>query len=313
MSSPDSPEFSQFDLENMSAAERRRARFPAKEPKKKKLKLKIVDSPEETVGEEILFSPTNVPKKQISTAIRWCFTWNNYTEKDIVLLVPIINSLCKVAIVSKEVGESGTKHLQGYVEFKKRCRPVGLFDKATHWEKAKGTKAQNVIYCSKEENIIIYIGFPPKVKTIPTDDLYYWQKDIVKIVEKEPDDRTIYWYHGDGNIGKTSFCKYLTIHHDAICIGGKLDDIKNGIMEYQLANDGFLPKLILFNIPKSQYHISYAGMEIAKDMYFYSGKYKGGMVCGNPPHIFVFSNDLPDLEMMSKDRWNIHKILSPSS
>lgn len=252
---------------------------------------------------------TKSPSLQVSTAIRWCFTWNNATEQDIVLLDPIIRSLCKVAIVAKEIGESGTPHLQGYLEFKKRCRPVGLFDKKIHFEKAKGTKLQNEIYCSKESNVIIYIGYPEKVKTIPQEDLYYWQKGIIAEINRPIDDRKINWYWGDGNVGKTTFCKYLTVHHGAICIGGKLDDIKNGILQYSQKNGGILPKLILFNIPRAQKHISYAGIEIAKDAYFYSGKYEGGQVCGNPPHIFVFANCAPEIEMLSEDRWYIHEIM----
>lgn len=255
-------------------------------------------------------TPSPDQKKQVSTAKQWCFTLNNYTETDIGLIVLKINSLCDIAIVGKEVGDSGTPHLQGYVEFKKRVRPIGLFHtNKIIWAKAKGSKTQNRTYCGKDEDLIIELGFPPKVRTIPKEDLYYWQKEIEEIVKKEPDDRTIHWYWGEGNVGKTSFCKYLTVHHGAICIGGKLDDIKNGIMEYQLANDGFLPKLILFNIPKSQVHVSYAGIEISKDLYFYSPKYKGGMVCGNPPHIFVFSNKPPEEEKLSGDRWHIHNIV----
>jgi len=222
--------------------------------------------------------------------------------------------LCKVAIVGKEVGDSGTPHLQGYLEFKKRVRPIGLFHtNKLIWDKAKGTKKQNQVYCGKDADLICYIGFPEKVKTIPLDKLYKWQKKIIEEIALPIDDRKINWYWGKGNVGKTTFCKYLTVHHNAICIGGKLDDIKNGIMEYSLNNEGHLPKLILFNIPKSQYHVSYAGMEIAKDMFFYSGKYKGGMVCGNPPHIFVFSNEAPDLDMLSADRWFIHNIIAEST
>ncbi len=62
-------------------------------------------------------------------------------------------------VVSMEQGEGGvTPHLQGYVECEPRKRLTWL-NKAVlegglppaHWERAKGTGAQNKIYCLKEE------------------------------------------------------------------------------------------------------------------------------------------------------------------
>lgn len=55
-------------------------------------------------------------------------------------------------IFGVEKGESGTEHLQGYIEFHKR-RTLGgvrrLIPRA-HWEIARGSPKQNVEYCSKD-------------------------------------------------------------------------------------------------------------------------------------------------------------------
>lgn len=84
--------------------------------------------------------------------------------------------------------------------------------------------------------------------------------------------------------------------------------MKNGIIEYEISN-GFLPKTVLINIPRCYTkRISYGGLEQVKDMFFYSGKYKGGMVCGANPHVIVFANKPPKRHMMSEDRWNIVEI-----
>ena len=56
--------------------------------------------------------------------------------------------------------------------------------------------------------------------------------------------------------------------------------------------------------------MSYEAFENLKDMIFYSGKYEGGMICGNCPHLFIFSNFHPDCEKMSVDRWNIKEIIN---
>jgi len=55
--------------------------------------------------------------------------------------------------------------------------------------------------------------------------------------------------------------------------------------------------------------MSYTGMEEIKDMFFYSGKYEGGMVCGRNPHVMVFANEPPDYDKMSANRWKVTEIV----
>lgn len=258
---------------------------------------------------------SNNKKFQISPSIRWCFTFNNYTNEDIKYLVPKFRDFCKFSIVGEEIGESGTPHLQGYFEFKTKRRPLAVFDlKKIHFEKAKGSKNENIDYCKKESKLLneLCINYKPRRElTFPwSSNMKQWQKDILDIVSNEPDDRSIYWYWSNsGNIGKTQFCKYLTVNHGAICLSGKGSDVRNGIVEYKKINDDF-PEIVLFPIPRSynSEYLSYEALENIKDMYFYSGKYEGGMICGPPPHLIVFSNEEPDLTKCSLDRWNIVNI-----
>ena len=260
--------------------------------------------------------PPSTSQKLINPAIRWCFTLNNYTNDDLCSIVPTIESECRLGFFGKEIGKSGTPHLQGYIELDGKGRPKGIFGiDRIHWEKAKGNLLQNYQYCCKEDKNP-YVFDPKKrlpkikkpVKVIQDSQLYNWQKDIVKAIKTEPDDRTIHWYWSHkGDIGKTSFCKYLTINFGAICLHGKGADVRNGICDY-LKNKGDTPSLIVFPIPRSydaKKYLSYEALENIKDMYFYSGKYEGGMVCGNPPHLIVFANNPPDTSKMSEDRWNI--------
>lgn len=250
--------------------------------------------------------------KQIAPSKRWCFTLNNYDESDIEALSSIVPECCNYGIVGKEIGENGTPHLQGYIEFKVKKRPKSVFEsKKFHWEKAKANREKNISYCSKDGDVVLRHPKVKTVKTISPNDFHDWEKDIINSIQDEPDDRTIHWYWSkQGGIGKTSFCKYLVIHEKFIVLGGKASDVRNGVIEYAKANNGETPERIVVNIPRSfsEEYVSYEAFENLKDMLFYSGKYEGGMVCGNCPHLFIFANFYPEMKKLSKDRWCIYNI-----
>ena len=141
-------------------------------------------------------------------------------------------------------------------------------------------------------------------------DLYDWQKTIIKKIKEVPDDRSIYWFwEPEGCRGKTTFQKYIYLNFDnVIVLSGSAHDMKNGIVQYK-ERMGVLPKIVLINIPRSKSgFVSYTGIEEIKDMFFFSGKYEGGMVCGPNPHVLIFANDEPDTHKMSADRWIIKEL-----
>lgn len=89
----------------------------------------------------------NMKKVRESTKKRWCFTLNNPDGTEV-----IDKEQVTYYVIGKEVGESGTPHLQGYVEMKKPVRlsaMTSLLPRA-HWEKAIGTPWQNYMYCTKD-------------------------------------------------------------------------------------------------------------------------------------------------------------------
>lgn len=222
---------------------------------------------------------------------------------------------CKDYIWAEEHGSSGeTPHIQGGFVLRTKARATTLgkqfWKNGVSLRKLKDWKA-TVIYCSKE-------GFRcetsekvrrPLKKLACEDNFLPFQKVILEIIGADPCERSIYWFKGSGSSGKTTFCKYLSRVHGAICLGGKSADMKNGIIDYVKTN-GDTPELILVNLPRSFNHeyLSYTGIEEVKDMYFYSGKYEGGMVDGNNPHLIIFSNEEPDEDELSMDRWKCYNI-----
>ncbi len=250
------------------------------------------------------------PKKQISPAKRWCFTLNNYTEKEISSISSKINSQCSLGIIGKEVGEQSTPHLQGYFEFKTKKRPKGIFNNnRIHFEKCKGNRQTNIDYCSKEGNIIfrLNVSEPYSIDI----SLNKWETYIQKnILDTKPDERSIYWFwENKGCAGKTVFQKWITLNYPNIIVtSGKIGDMKNGVLTY-IQNTNMYPKVVLVNIPRvNSGHVSIAGLECIKDMFFYSTKYEGGQVCGPNPHIIVFANEEPEYHKLSEDRLKVFNI-----
>ncbi len=254
-------------------------------------------------------------RPQISPAKHWCFTHNNYTEEDIKEWKDIFRQGKLDALVFQtEVGELGTPHLQGCLSFKTKGRPKGLHSsKKPSFRKKKGTVIEMRRYCYKTETYDgkerVCLGWTPPEPIRTIDPILGWQKDILKIVEGPADDRTIIWAWGEGGIGKTSFAKYLSVHHGAVPCSGKGSDMRAGICDY-IEKNGTGPRVVVVPIPKSFSceYLSYEGLETIKDGYFYSSKYKGGVCIYNPPHLVVLSNEEPDVERLSPDRWKIMEI-----
>lgn len=91
-------------------------------------------------------------------ALNWVFTLNNFEASDIERIRQLPD--VAFAVVGREVGASGTPHLQGYVSFTTRRQLnqlVALLPRA-HFSVAKGSAEQNEKYCSKDGDVCIRIG-----------------------------------------------------------------------------------------------------------------------------------------------------------
>ncbi len=83
---------------------------------------------------------------------KWCFTLNNYTPQE---EKAIQDWECAHLVYGREVGESGTPHLQGYVNFRKASRLTAMknnFCPRIHWEPCKVDEA-SINYCKKDGDV----------------------------------------------------------------------------------------------------------------------------------------------------------------
>lgn len=96
-------------------------------------------------------------------AKRWCFTLNNYTDDDLTRVKDFLTpETCVFAIVGKEVGDSGTRHLQGFIHFRARKTFVSVHKAlpGAHLEVSKGTDIENQVYCKKGGDVFVEVGVP---------------------------------------------------------------------------------------------------------------------------------------------------------
>jgi len=84
----------------------------------------------------------------------WCFTLNNYTnEEEENIRAFILGEMASYGIFGREISESGTPHLQGYLELRTRCRLNTLkrrLNGRIHLECRRGSSKEASDYCKKD-------------------------------------------------------------------------------------------------------------------------------------------------------------------
>lgn len=107
------------------------------------------------LNEEINSSPTPlIDQNTMSRAKHWCFTLNNYTQDDIDRIAensPFFDYL----VFGKEVGASGTPHLQGFVSFPQRVRRNICVERIgqAHFTVARNVD-HSIRYCKKDGDFV---------------------------------------------------------------------------------------------------------------------------------------------------------------
>ncbi len=261
---------------------------------------------------------TNSPSAPPSYKGRAYFiTWNNYEEVELEQLEQWFEDNTEEFHSQKEIGESGTPHIQGAFRFKnpRSFRAVlaelhGI-SKKIHLEICRNFK-KCMDYCSKEET---RVGSGPSNKKPAIKDplngheMREWQQEVLDILEGPVDDRKVYWYTDkEGGKGKTTLAKSICLRYkNALYAGGKCADVKCALAK--MIEKGQYPPVIIFDFVRSnETFISYEAIETVKNGIFFNGKYESGMVVYDVPHVIVFANFDPEERKLSADRWVIRNI-----
>jgi len=174
----------------------------------------------------------------MSRSRSWVFTWNNYDESVVERLREPCTSV-KYLVAGKEVGDKGTPHLQGFVQFKNqlKMKAVSKFLPKAYLSISKDVFAA-IEYCKKDGDFF-EVGVPPKkpkekgkmeidrwdaarkcaelgdFANIPSDIFYRYNSQSYAIRNRYLEERVLssndfldnHWYYGATGTGKSSFAR----------------------------------------------------------------------------------------------------------
>jgi hypothetical protein len=229
----------------------------------------------------------------------------------------LLSEHCKKWCYQLEVGEqTGKKHFQGRFSLKVKLRFGACCKKFPGWHLSitSNENRDNDFYVTKEDTRVAgpwkdtdeVIFIPDDLKVIK--ELRPWQEDIIRIAETQ-DFRTVnVVYDPVGNSGKTTVMRWCMVHK----IGRKLPFVNDFKDLMRMAMDMPVAKCYMFDLPrainKEKLFQLYAGIEELKSGYCFDDRYHFKERIFNPPVVIVFTNKLPDENLLSRDRWKIWTI-----
>lgn len=236
-------------------------------------------------------------------------------------IIDMLKKIAKKFTFQKEEGDSGYIHYQGRLSLIKKRRkfealklfgenPPNYFEPTSNPDYIKG----DAFYQMKEDTRIdgpwtdedepLYI--PRQIREM--GDLRPFQQSIVDKANVW-DTRTINLvYCEKGNLGKSSLVGYCRAHK----IGRALPPVNDYKDLLRIVCDLPDSRMYMFDMPRSlnkdRLYQFYSAVETIKDGYAYDDRYTFKEKCFDCPNIWIFSNILPDLSMLSIDRWKLWEI-----
>lgn len=293
----------------------------------------------------------------------WCFTLNNHSvqEEQHIADQGRDNDAILYLVAGREVGESGTPHLQGFVAFATRhnlTQVKSILGARIHLEIARSSPKVASDYCKKDGDFMEYgtcpVGqgrrgdwdaytdwvvdlgrvptdlevardFPslyarysgacrtiaqaalPSPRLVPAGStLRPWQQDLCNALDLPADDRTVsFFVDEEGNKGKSWLCRYLLQEKPSevqlLGIGRVVD------VAYLLDPE---KRIFLIDCERSaSQFLQYRVLEQIKNRLVTSTKYLAQMkILRHSAHVVVFMNEIPDMNALSVDRYDITRL-----
>lgn len=231
----------------------------------------------------------------------------------------ILNRLCKAWCFQIEEGDTGYLHYQGrlrLIKKRRKMKALTLFDvRPNYFEPTlnKEFEQGDAFYMMKEDTRKDGPWTDKDEVVVQTTQLKMYKswaerpfQTTLRNMASEFDLRKIdLIYDATGNCGKSLFSEAM-----------EYDGLAEEIPPFRLMDDIFQwvcsrpkKKCYIVDMPrgmkKDKLGDFYSGIEVIKNGVAYDKRYNAKKVRFDRPRVFVFTNTLPCLDLMSKDRWNI--------
>lgn len=210
--------------------------------------------------------------------------------------------------------ESERLHFQGRVSFKspKRATEVGRILKAHASAEVNEDDAE--FYCTKEDTRVHGPWSDKDAKVvIPRDikelgDLFDWQDECLKLMSTYNVRKVDLVYDSEGNSGKTTLMRKAMV----LGVGQLLPAVNDAKDLLRMAYCVGPKKAYFFDMPramnKDRLFSFWSAVETLKSGYCYDDRYAFKQRMMDPPNVWIFTNVLPDMSLLSKDRWRLWTI-----
>lgn len=262
-------------------------------------------------------------KNQIAV---WDFTVaEDKVDRDAIL--KYLKENAKRWVFQLETSDSGYTHYQGRLSLKEKVyKMIGRINKAVHWSptSSDGVKKNKFSYVMKEETRIQgpwtdkdeeeeKKKWQPKalMGKIP----YPWQQKVLDSIKDEDDRKVNVVVDKEGNSGKSMLKKMVKFWHSGYTVPPVNDakDLAQAVCCMLEASGSRDPGIFIIDLPramnKDKLFGMYSAIEQIKDGVVYDLRYKYKEFWFNSPQVWVFTNHMPECDMLSKDRWSLWKIV----
>lgn len=277
----------------------------------------------------------------------WMFTLNNYTDEQVAWCTSYstLDNVTRMT-VSKEVGESGTPHLQGCITWRSNKTLVACKKLLkAHWTKADSPGEAHAYPVKADSDVFVQVNKKSQGNRVDLDEMkkaildcdtmhevmmvpgvhkyHGWAKSLwaTRPLQAESIEEFRPWQHklylemledaDDRKIlwyydEKGGSGKTTMAMHMVTMGGFYCDNGKTADVVYAYANQ----RIIVVDIARStKGRVNYEVIEMLKDGIMFSSKYESHTKIRNEPaHLVVMSNFLPDKSKMSMDRWDIRPL-----
>lgn len=255
-------------------------------------------------------------------------TWDFTLRADEITIEDVkkvLKTNCKKWCFQKEQGEGGFVHYQGRISLGTKQRlpqaKASLGFESIHLSPTSNENRDNTFYVMKDDTRVegpwkdtdkqpLYIQkrFRGEIVLKP------WQEQVKAFVLSQHDDRHIHViYDIHGNQGKSFMAGYLEAHCNSYIIDYNGDDPKDIMRQGYDGKDSTtfiidLPRTLIRAFPPLKIYQLYMSIEKLKDGRVREDRNVNRKERIEPPFILIFTNYIPDVSVLSYDRWKVFKI-----